>query len=122
MPGFVEKYVLPLLIALAAAVVVQVLAKWNLQSRVALFIGVTALAYLLCHRLQLGNEATGSGTAAEPGSPTAHPTPTTSATTTIEQNASDSTCSNVVAGKDANVDCSSHEEKPNVPKHNPKSP
>lgn len=39
----------------------------------------------------------------------------------IEQKAEDSTCSNVVAGKDAQVDCSSGKENERGKKH-PKSP
>lgn len=48
--------------------------------------------------------------------------PTHSAPTTIQQKADDSNCSNVIAGKDANVNCSSEEVKGNAKKSTSKSP
>jgi hypothetical protein len=41
---------------------------------------------------------------------------------TVEQNSTDSPCSNVVAGKDATINCPPEQEKPNDTKRTPKSP
>ena len=56
----------------------------------------------------------------------AQPVPTSDAPlpvapVTIEQKAQDATCSNIVAGKDAKVDCPSEQENGSAKKH-PKSP
>ncbi len=62
-PIFGEKFVLPVLATIVTAVVVLNPMKWDWQSRLALFVGVTALAFLLSHQMHLRNEAIRTGTA-----------------------------------------------------------
>lgn len=56
MPVFGEKFLLPVLATVITAVVLLNPMKWDWQSRVALFVGVTALAFLLSHQIHLRNE------------------------------------------------------------------
>jgi hypothetical protein len=96
--------------------------KFDMQSRFALFIGVLAFAFLVSHQLHLRSEAIRAGTAPVTSAPAAAASGTASAPSpTIEQKAADSVCSNVVAGKDAKIDCSTEQENGSAKKH-PKSP
>ena len=111
-PVFGEKFVLPVLAAAVMAIVILNPMKWDWQSRLALFIGITAFAFLLSHQIHLRNEAIRTGTA---------PTQLNAPAATIEQKATDSACSNVVAGRDATVDCPSDQKDHDAKKTNPKS-
>jgi hypothetical protein len=112
-PVFSEKFLLPVLAALVGGVVILNPMKWDWQSRVALFVAIAAFAFLLSHQLHLRNEAIRTGSA---------PTTATPPMPTIEQSATESTCSNIVAGKDAKVDCAQKQENPNATKSGPKGP
>jgi hypothetical protein len=62
-PVFGEKFILPVLATMVTAVVLLNPMKWDWQSRAALFIGVTAIAFLLSHQIHMRNEAIRTGTA-----------------------------------------------------------
>lgn len=70
MPVFGEKFVLPVLATVVTAIALLNPMKWDWQSRVALFVGATALAYLLSHQIHLRNEAIRTGNAPASTSPT----------------------------------------------------
>ena len=123
-PIFLERFILPVLAAGLIAVIVLNPFKLDGHRRVALLVVVIGLAYFVARTIQItGKEHTGP--LATPEVPTPHQpaqTTTPKSQPVIEQKATESTCSNVVAGKDANINCSPEQEKPNVPKHNPKGP
>jgi hypothetical protein len=118
-PVFGEKFILPVLATVLTGIVFLNPMKWDWQSRIALFVGVTALAFLLSHQIHLRNEGIRTGAAPAPAEVTGQLP--TAQTVAIEQNADDSACSNIVAGKDAKLDCSSEKESGSAKKH-PKSP
>ena len=102
-PVFLERFVLPALVTVLIGVILLNPFKFDWQQQIALAIVVVGLAYFVGHTVHLRNEAS---------KPTAVPSiteqpvapPTTSPT--IQQSAKDSTCSNVVGGKDVQIDCS----------------
>jgi hypothetical protein len=87
-PVFLEKYVLPVLATVTTALVFMNPMKFDWSSRIALFIGVLAIAYLLSHQLHLRNEAIRTGTAPTNAAAGTQPT--------VTQNAQD--CASNVAG------------------------
>jgi hypothetical protein len=122
-PVWVEKVVLPVLAAALMALIFVNPMKFDWPQRISLFIALLAFSYFLSHTLHLRNEANrlGSVKRSSQGSSPAKVQPG-SATSTINQKAEDSDCSNVVAGGDANVNCPPAEEKSNAKKSVPKSP
>jgi hypothetical protein len=87
--------------------------KWDWQSRLALFVGITAFAFLLSHQIHLRNEAIRTGTA---------PTQSNSPAAKIDQHAKDSACSNVIGGGDMTIDCPADQKDHGAKKASPKSP
>jgi hypothetical protein len=122
-PVFLEKVVLPVLAAALMALMFVNPMKFDWLQRISLFVTIIAFAYFLSHTLHLRNEAirlAGAKHSNEISSP-AKTQPNTLAPT-IKQKAEDSTCSNVTAGGDANVNCSPGEENRNAKKSGSKSP
>jgi len=114
-PVFGEKFVLPVLATAVMAIVILNPMKWDWQSRLALFVGITAFAFLLSHQIHLRNEAIRTGTAPTPAQ-------SNSPAARIEQNAKDSACSNVVGGRDVTMDCPADQKDHDGKKPSPKSP
>lgn len=111
MPIFAERFILPALAAIAGAVLLTNPMKWDWQSRLAALIALVAIAYLTAHQLHLRNEfhstrtvtpsMQGSGDDADAITPP---------TANIEQSGG-RLCSNIVAGRDAIVNCQPAVEK-----------
>ena len=121
-PVFLEKVVLPVLAAALMALMFVNPMKFDWLQRVSLFIAIVAFAYFLSHSLHLRNEAIRSGSAKHPSQNTPAQIQPAPPPAKIDQKAEDSNCSNVIAGKDANVNCSSGEVKENAKKSTSKSP
>ena len=67
---FYEKFVLPVLAASVIPVVILNPLKLDLQSRIASFVAVAAVAFLACHQLDLRNNAKSpSPTSTQPFAP-----------------------------------------------------
>ena len=100
MPVFLERYVLPVLATVTTALVSLNPMNFDWSSRIALFIGVLAFAYLLSHQLHLRNEAIRTGTA-----------PTAATQPTVTQDAQD--CAANVAGDNnkSSVNCDDKTKK-----------
>jgi hypothetical protein len=99
-PVYLEKYLLPILATITTGIVLLNPMKFDIPSRIALFIAISAFAFLISHQLHLRNETIRTGTAPKTAEASTMQPPT------IEQTATDSTCSNFVAGKDSKIDCS----------------
>ncbi len=97
MPIFLERFVLPVLATSVITVILFNPFKWDLQQRISAFVLVLALAYFVGHTLTKKKLETVPAAQQQ--------VPSTSAPS-VNQSASDSTCSNVNAGKDATVNCS----------------
>jgi hypothetical protein len=118
-PIFLEKFVLPVLAAGVIAVIVLNPFKIDGHLRAALLLIVIGLAYFVARTIQLGSRPpqplTPASTIVEPTS-----IPSASPVVVIDQKAENSTCSNVVAGKDVKLSCTplgnANEKKP--AKHN----
>jgi hypothetical protein len=122
-PVWLEKVVLPVLAAALMALMFVNPMKFDWLQRISLFIAILAFSYFLSHTLHLRNEAIRSGSPKHsdqnlsPAQVQPAPPPPK-----IQQNAEDSNCSNVISGRDSNVNCSSGEVKENAKKSNSKSP
>ena len=99
MPVFVERFILPILAASVITIICVNPFKLDWQQRASLFLGVFFFAYFAAY--------------------TTYKIRQSSTLPAINQNATDSTCSNVHAGKDATVDCSSTTENKDAPKSSP---
>jgi hypothetical protein len=118
-PIFLERFVLPMLAAGVIAVIVLNPFKFDWHQRAGLLLVVVGLAYFAARTVQLENR---TSQALSPSSPVGPPSiPSSLPAPVVEQKATDSTCSNVVAGKDAKIDCSAKQENGSGQK-NPKSP
>lgn len=117
-PVFLEKVILPALVTAITIVVFLNPMKFDLLSRSLLFMGALAFAGLISHQLHLRNEAIRLNRLHPSGAenPTQRPN---AASPTVNQQATDSTCSNVSAGKDATVNCSPSTESKDAPKSSP---
>jgi hypothetical protein len=99
MPVYLERFVIPILAASVITIILLNPFKWDAQQRITLFFGVSFLAYFFAY--------------------TSYKTRQESSAPAISQQATDSTCSNVSAGKNANVNCSPSTESKDAPKPSP---
>lgn len=120
-PIFFEKYVLPVLATITTGVVLLNPMKFDWPSRISLFVGVLAFAFLLSHQLHLRNEAIRTGTApapkpVEPPSPgeTAPSNPPPSRSTqhprTVQQSSRGANSPNVATGDNNKIEFNSKPE------------
>jgi hypothetical protein len=73
--------------------------RWDWQQRISLSLGVLFFAYFFAYTIYKARQSASSPA--------------------INQNATDSTCSNVHAGRDAAIDCSPSTENKDAPKPSP---
>lgn len=112
---FIEKFLFPVLAAIAVAAVLANPMKWDWQSRIALLICVVAFAFLLSHQIQIQTQDT-LNSAARTATDAARPVPTDPppqaarhkssmqpSSTKIEQHSSGANSPNVVAGDGSTV-------------------
>jgi hypothetical protein len=104
LPIFLEKFVLPILAAVVVAVILINPLKWDWQQRGSLFIAVLSLAYFFAYSLHKS---------------TPNPAGETPVAPMIKQDSQDSNCSNVIAGRDATLNCPPPSENKNAPKQPP---
>jgi membrane protein implicated in regulation of membrane protease activity len=101
MPVFLERFVLPILAASVITVILLNPFKWDWQQRLSLFLGVFFVSYFFAYTTYKVRQSTSS------------PPPLNN------QQATGSPCSNVSAGKDAEVNCSPSTENKDAPQPSP---
>lgn len=104
---FVDKFIFPILAAIATAVILTNPMKWDWQSRVAALIGVAAVAYLLAHQLNLRNDETRVGPGSTPTQTTQGSQSSSSAPSGAGSIVTSAPCSPVIVGSGNTVkaDC-----------------